>query len=342
MRLNIPKINGNRFLICGAGGGFDVFAGLPLAYELGLDNCWFANYGNKKFGEVKQYSHPYEKGDFGTYSLEEIAKGDGNLELWGPGNGPGCKRSWDGDYPEEKVLPFITNDCFTITREGVLSTHNALQGIVSSFDIDSVIMVDGGVDSLMKGDEAEAGTVLEDIITLTAANLLRVPNKYLMCLGFGAETEENLNHYRVLENMAQIISKKGFLGSCSLTRDADAYKFYRQVTTSAWGGDDYTDRVSHIHSRVIPSVDGHFGNGEDHAMVQAADARVHGDSGNDPFLSALSGIMWFFNLRQVVQNKDKDLIHTMERTSTFTDAFSAFRQYSMNVKEQRSKENLPL
>jgi hypothetical protein len=342
MRLNIPKINGNKFLICGAGGGFDVFAGLPLAYELGLDNCYFANYGNKKFGEVKQYTHPHEGNFYPT--LEELAEGDGNLDLWSPGNGPGCRRSYDGgdkpDYPECNLL--APNGCFTITREGVLSTYGALQGIVSSFDIDSVIMVDGGVDSLMRGDEADAGTVLEDIICLSAANLLSVPNKYLMCLGFGAETEENLNHYRVLENIAAISKRNGLVGTCSLTKDSDAYKYYREQTTNAWGGEHYADRVSHIHSRVIPSVDGEFGNGKDHDMVQAADARVNHDSGNDPFLSPLSGMMWFFNLSSVVQDKDAELIKTMERTSTFTDAFSAYRQYFMNLEQQRSKESLPL
>lgn len=42
-------------------------------------------------------------------------------------------------------------------------------------EIDCVILVDGGTDSLMRGDEVELGTPTEDMSSIAAIHQLKVP-----------------------------------------------------------------------------------------------------------------------------------------------------------------------
>lgn len=189
--MNIPKLKGNNFLIAGAGGGFDVYAGLPIYLSLKSAGCniILANYSSTSKGFKVRNS---------------IAE----------------------DYPEYCLsLP----PCYTFGRSGVLDVYEGYKEIVKTHQIDSIILIDGGVDSLMCGDEEFAGTILEDFISLASVDMLDVPNKYLVCLGFGCETEENLNHYRVLENIANLSKTGDFLGCCALTQKMLSFSFYKDL-----------------------------------------------------------------------------------------------------------------
>src|SRR5690606_12670392 len=56
--------------------------------------------------------------------------------------------------------------------------------LIDHLQIDAIIGLDGGIDSVMIGDEEGAGTLLEDTISLCAIRQLDVPVKILGCLGF--------------------------------------------------------------------------------------------------------------------------------------------------------------
>ena len=49
-----------------------------------------------------------------------------------------------------------------------------------------MIVVDGGTDSLMAGNEADIGTPCEDMISLFAIEKLEIPS-VLCCIGLGAD-----------------------------------------------------------------------------------------------------------------------------------------------------------
>jgi hypothetical protein len=91
-----------------------------------------------------------------------------------------------------------------------------------------IFAVDGGVDSLAIGSEKDPGTLLEDSIGLAALQDIQAEKKILCCAGFGTETEENLNHYRILENIAALAGEGAFLGSFSLTKDMPEFKLYKE------------------------------------------------------------------------------------------------------------------
>ena len=101
----------------------------------------------------------------------------------------------------------------------------------------SIILVDGGTDSLMRGDEESLGTPHEDFVNIAAVHSIQpLPNqppihKYLTCLGFGIDrfvqiylrfshrSFHGVNHALFLENVAQLIKDGAFLGTFSLLRE---------------------------------------------------------------------------------------------------------------------------
>ena len=294
MRLNIPNIEGDNFLIAGAGGGFDVFGGLVLAYEL------------------------FRRGKHVTLASYSVTS-----------TGFIVRQSTKEDYPEGE-LDIQEIDVYTFGKNGSQLLKQGYEQIIDEKQIDCLILMDGGVDSLMHGDEAESGTLFEDTISLAAVSDIQI-NKYLVCLGFGSETEENLNHYRALENIAEIAKRGGFVGSCSLTSEMDCFKFYEHWCKTAW----HEKRKSHIHTRIIPSVHGEFGN---YQMYQEIESNVNLASDNETFVSPLSNILWFFDLSTVIglnQYVDK-----IKPTSTFVDAKMVFRNNL--IQPTRDKRTIPL
>lgn len=121
--------------------------------------------------------------------------------------------------------------------------RESYQAIVDELGIDTIILADGGTDSLMCGDEQELGTPTEDMVrkrscatlfyiaqhvhvadlilqlSIAAVNGLKhVKQKFLTNLGFGVDCFHGVCHSHFLENVAAIDKAGGFLGSFSLTR----------------------------------------------------------------------------------------------------------------------------
>ena len=294
MNLNLPDIFGHTCLIAGAGGGFDVFAGIPIGAELYQQGrfCTYANYSSEQKGFDAR----------------------------------GCT---EDDYPECKN-PFGTN--WTFGREGVQNLKKGYEKIIEKYNIDTVILVDGGVDSLMRGDEEGAGTILEDFISIAAVNSLKGVKKILACLGFGVETEENLCHYHALKNMALQAKQGNFYGSCSLTSEMESFQRYKKACLEAWEN----KRKSHIHTKIIPAVEGEFG---DYHMYKDIDPKLLVKESDEYFISPLMPIYWFFNLEGVA--KENLFVKQLEKSSTFTDAFAIFRQVLSSL-EKKSRKDIPL
>jgi hypothetical protein len=224
MKLNLPiELNPacNNVLIAGAGGGFDVFAGLPIAYEL------------------------QEQG-------KNVVLANMNIDK----RGFDCRESIPEDYPEHNLKSIAGFPIYTLPKEGIQTVAAGYKKIVEKHKVDAIILCDAGVDSLMTGVEEGAGTILEDFISLSAVNQTAVKQRILTCIGFGTETEEEVCHYHALSNMATLIKDGAFLGSCALTKDMKCFQLYSANCMMIWE----QNRKSHIHTKIIPAVWGEFGN----------------------------------------------------------------------------------
>ena len=281
MQLNLPILHllqdKQNILIAGGGGGFDIFAGLPLYFtlrEMGK-TVHLANYTFMDFRLARHLSQPVE-------DLDGLLMG-----LRGRVHIP------TQYFPEGHLADWFTQRGEDVTvwmfdRVGVVPLAKAYQHLIDKFNIEAIILVDGGVDSLMRGDEQAPGTLLEDSITLAATQNLDVPVKIQACLGFGTEIEEGVCHHHALENMAALIKAGAFYGVCALTPDMSAFQLYESACRHAWEQTPDAHK-SQISTRIIPAVKGDFGNFHMYPR----------DEHMPVFISPLMSLYWFFDAVKV-------------------------------------------
>ncbi len=286
MQLNLPIFHllqdKDNILISGAGGGFDIFAGLPLYFTLKDmgKTVHLANYSFTDFAITKVLSDPHIEIPDVLLSVTGEVKDDFMY------------------YPEGHLGEWLAqnNDhtpVWLIRSHGTPLVEKAFERLVQMFNIDALILVDGGVDSIMRGDEHHPGSLLEDTITLAAVENIDIPVKLLACLGFGSEVEEGVCHYTALENMAGLVKAGGFYGSCALTPQMSAFQRYEQACRHAWESGKKRHK-SHISTRIIPAVHGEFGDFHMYTDDEYRFSRL--------FISPLMSLYWFFDAQIVADN----------------------------------------
>ena len=322
MKLNLPILDkladSKNILIAGCGGGFDVFCGLPIYFtlrEMGK-SVHLANYSFSSLGIVAHYCN--------TITLEstllEGATADipDDLQL--------------GYYPEGYLSRWFRDvdgnptPIWMFSKVGPAILLKLYQILIEHLKIDAIILLDGGVDSLMIGDEMGAGTLLEDTISLTAVQSLDVPVKILSCLGFGAELE--VAHNNALDNMSALIKAGAFYGSCALTQQMPVYQQYESASKYVW--EQPSHHKSQINMRVVSAVNGHTGN-----------YHMYDDYPPRPvFVSPLMSLYWFFDATAVIERSL--LADVIRPTRTIEDAYAATVRFSRLMgREFRKSKPLP-
>jgi hypothetical protein len=319
MRLNLPILDqlseAQNILIAGAGGGFDVFAGLPIYFTLRQlgKTVHLANYSFTEFAIAGLVS------EIEIIIEDLLIAAKGNVQFpFGYLPEPYLAQ-WFADRRGESVPVWM------LANTGAIPLMQAYRKLVSLLNINAIILVDGGVDSIMRGNEIGSGTMLEDTLTLIAVDRLTVPVKILACIGFGTEVEEQLCHYNALENMAGLVKAGGFYGSCALTPQMEVFKLYEDACRYVW--DQPNHHQSHISSRIIPAVHGEFGS---HPASR--------DS-IDVLLSPLMSLYWFFNAATVLRNNT--LVETVCTTQTKMEALHLASQFVRTVTQVRPRRSLP-
>jgi hypothetical protein len=295
MELNLPILNRlskcKNLLIAGMGGGFDVFCGLPIYFELkkhGIN----AHLANFSFSDI-------ENVDFGirlTKSLVGVTPHTGRLFPYFP-------ELHLANWFKEKRNEEVTIWCFHKTGAAPLTENYKI--LVEHLSLDGILLVDGGVDSLVRGDEGEMGTAIEDLTSLYAVNqLTSINTRIVACIGFGAE--KNLTHAHIFENIALLTKAGGFLGACSLTPQMESYQAYDEAVMFVQGNEFQDSSV--INSSIVSAVRGNFG---DYHLTEKT-KRSH------LWISPLMPIYWFFDFGCVV--KQNKLLPEIEGTMLFRDA----------------------
>mgnify|MGYP004490588513 CR=1 FL=1 len=229
-------------LIAGAGGGFDVYAGLPLALALRRAGVR-VHLANLSFSELTQL----DRGDWVAENVAAVTP-----------------RTASGDwyFPERTLARWLAaqdlpSTVYAFPPLGVDRLRDAYRHLVDSLDVDAVVLVDGGTDILLRGDESNLGTPVEDITSLTAVAGLDVPVKLVTCLGFGIDAHDGVNHVEVLENLAALDRDGGYLGALSIPRDSDEARLYREAVADAQAATP--DRPSIVHGQIAAATRGAFG-----------------------------------------------------------------------------------
>ena len=137
--------------------------------------------------------------------------------------------------------------------------REAYQHLAAHLELDAIVLVDGGTDILMRGDEAGLGTPAEDITNLGAvAGLAGVPTKLVACLGFGIDAYHGVNHVQVLENIAELDAAGAYLGAFSIPSHCREAILYREAVADAQATTPL--RPSIVNGQIAAALAGQHGN----------------------------------------------------------------------------------
>ncbi len=236
------------------------------------------------------------------------------------------------DHPEGKLADAVGTPVYVFGKAGFRTLRAGYEKVLKEHNIDTIILVDGGVDSLMRGDEEGCGTIFQDTISIGVVDSLDVPTKILACVGFGTETEEGVCHYRALENIAALTKDGGFLGACALTANMEAFQYYEEVCRKVFASPGLR---SHVHTRIIPAVHGEFGQ---NAMHDDADAVLDLLSDMPPFVSPLAPLYWFFDVEAVARRNL--LISAFANTDTFAEVDVIHKELYPTLKAKMRKSRI--
>jgi len=316
MELNLPILsqlsNSKNLLIAGMGGGFDVFCGLPIYFELKKHGI-HAHLANFSFSDI-------ENVDFGTRLTKSLVGIPPRPDRVFPYFPEFHLVNWFKKTQNEDVMIW----CFHKT--GAIPLTENYKVLCEYLGIDGILLIDGGVDSLVRGDEAELGTAIEDLTSLYAVNQLsNIPTRLIACIGFGAE--QNLTHAHIFENIASLTKAGGFLGSCSLTPQMESYQAYDEAVTYVQSNEFQDPSV--INSSIVSAVRGNYG--DYHLTEKTKRSQL--------WISPLMPIYWFFDFECVV--RQNMLLPEIEGTMLFRDAL--YKVVAKAEKISRRKETkIPL
>lgn len=278
-----------NILIAGAGGGFDIFSGLPLYFNLREQgkSVILANYS---FTMLDMF-----KGEMVSPTMMKVLPST-------KGRAPFYFPEWyltrwfKETYQQETPI-------YAFDRTGVQPLLKNYEQIIAEHQIDAIVLVDGGTDSLMKGDEDGLGTPKEDLSSITAVSLVNVPEKMLVCLGFGVDHYHGVSNDLTFSAIAEMTKIGAFLGSFSLLEqmpEVQAYRAAAQYVFNAMSEDD----VSIVSSSILSALAGDYG--DHHATKRTKNSRL--------WINPLMAIYWFFDLEGLA--KRNLLVEELHDTQT--------------------------
>ncbi len=260
-------------LIAGAGGGYDVFCGLPLYFHLKARGKQ-VHLANLSFVNVRRLEGPRLHPDLLTVTAKTVGPAEYFPE--------GALAEWLYGIGEPAPI-------FAFEKVGAAPLTEAYAALQCSLGFDAVVLVDGGTDILMRGDECDLGTPAEDITSLAAVDALDVPTKLLACLGFGVDRHHGVCHAHFLENTAALAKDGGFLGVTSLLADMPEVQRYREAV--AYAANRFPRTPSIVSLSIDSAIRGDFGDVHRTARTM----------GSSLFINPLMSMYWSYELGAVAQ-----------------------------------------
>ncbi|MEO0475133.1 MAG: DUF1152 domain-containing protein [Planctomycetota bacterium] len=303
-------LEGSRsVLVAGAGGGCDIYCGVPFYLSLkerGVDvhlaNLTFANLiDNKRHSDALFEVNASDS--FRQYAPER------HLSAWLAHKGS-----------EVPVYAFA--------RTGVKPISEAYQQLVEMLNIDAILLVDGGTDSLMRGDEFHLATPHEDIASLIAATSTAVDKVALACTAFGVDAYHGICHAHFLENTAYFMQNGGYLGVFSLDPGDPEVQAY--VEAVRFLGEMQPSDPSIVNTSLVSSIEGFYG--DHHAN--------HRTAGSKLWINPLMSLCWAFEARPVVDR----IMYTarVEGTTDYMLLKSEIGKFRATLENKREFEDIPV
>ncbi len=198
----------------------------------------------------------------------------------------------DGYFPEQALARFLAEEklpstVYTFPRTGVRQLLRAYQVLVEQLKLDAIVLVDGGTDLLMFGDEAGLGTPVEDMTSLAAVGQLHIAHRHVACIGFGVDAYHGVCHSHFLENVAALERDGAYHGAFSVSRHTEEGALYLRAVAHAAAA--HEARESIVNGSIAAAVQGQFGD----VPMTARPAE------SELYINPLMGIYFTFDLMGV-------------------------------------------
>jgi hypothetical protein len=263
-RLGHPK----RILLAGCGGGYDVLGAIPLLHalrgsvEIELASLSFSYLNGLECDQDREHPNLYVV--TARAATERVYCPEAWLARWLDETYGGAHAIWSFD------------------KTGVRPLARAYRAIAERRQIDAIVLVDGGVDAMLRGDETSLGTPSEDLTSLAAATSLGIPIA-MACVGLSAELRDGIAHAQVFERIAELSRANAYWGAHALVANTPAADAYVRAVEYVFAGQMHQKR-SHVCSVVTRALGGEFGAPAPHI-----------------WLSPLASMYWFFDAAELAR-----------------------------------------
>jgi hypothetical protein len=323
--LKDPKIQ--SILLVGCGGGFDFVHSL-LFYDDLIKLGKKIYVGSYSFGDPLEYSDSPElvpifqsKSSDPSSSISpyvvRITSSCRGSEYYCPELGY-CSYL-DSLYPENSPHSIYAYYARAFTTEILSHFYSQL---ITEHHIDAIIAVDGGSDSLMRGDENGLGDPIEDAVSVSAIASLCCsvktfqessppqPLGLLYSVGLGCDRFNSVSDSSSLRAVAELTQRGGFLGSYSFIHSGRRVEIYRNGLTHIYQRQQMRSILS---GSILASAYGHYG-----SEIQSPDGTpeidfgtrllpptspsTSGSPGTDElFVWPLMSMLWMFDITIVAE-----------------------------------------
>lgn len=304
-----------RVLVAGAGGGFDVYAGLPVALSLHHQGKE-VHLANLSFSALEGLPlDAWLAPDFAvvtpTTSLHQTYFPERTLAQWLDLHG----------YP---------STVHAFARAGVQPVRAAYTALLERYDIDAVVLVDGGTDILMRGDESGLGTPEEDLTSVAALHGVPrelAPERLVVSLGFGVDAHHGVSHGLVLENIAALDADGAYLGAFSVPRTTHEGALFLDAVAHAQA--HTADHPSIVNGSIAAAVRGDFGNVQFTSRTR----------GSELFINPLMSLCFAFELDGLARRCL--YLDRIEHTHLIRQVSSAIEAFRDEIVRQRPPRRIP-
>jgi hypothetical protein len=323
-RLADPSIR--TVMLCGCGGGFDFVHSLTLYPEL------------RRLGKTVI---------IGSYSFGDPREISGGIDVFSEG-GTLARLVTAASIPHGYYGPEVHVCSFLDERHPSSAPHFAYayyarafsvplltrfyRQLVETHSVDAIVLVDGGSDSIMSGDEEGLGDPIEDAVSVTTvASLSGLKAKVLITIGLGTDRFNHVSDAASLRAIAELTRMGGFFGSIGLEPEAAGSRFYLDCLEHIYHRQGFR---SVLAGTIASAVNGWFGRDEVPPVLRG---RV---GPGQLFLWPLMAMLWAFDVETVAR---RSLIATWIRECrSVADCHAAlYRGRSQLGGRLRGVENLP-
>ncbi len=297
-------------LILGCGGGFDVYCGVPIAMRLAEQGKGVV-LANLSFTALTMSG--------AERVLPSLWRIDKQSHLL-----PYFPERWLSEWLLARNTPMPV---YGFERTGPAALAPGLEHILYSHDIDLILLVDGGTDSILFGDEPGLGTVVEDASTIVAADTVAGDAAMLASIGFGIDHFHGVSHHAFLENVATLTRDGAYLGTVSLTPGSPEAEALAALVEHA--NQRQSTQKSIVLNSILSALNGEFGD------YHATDRTL----GSELFINPLMTQYWFFTIQDLVRRMA--YAEELAKASSWEEARSVVERVAEPL-DRRPRRPIPL